>query len=96
MVRQQAVVIVQVAGVAALEIVADSAMQLAPLVRRRSRVCPLALAALYRAILDEVERAGYDVYSTRISLGPARKLGLLGLSFGRGLVIRNGGRNGHA
>lgn len=73
-----------------------SGERLAPLVRRRSRVCPLALAALYRAILDEVERAGYDVFSARISLGPAKKLGLLGLSFGRGLVIRNGGRNGHA
>jgi 15-cis-phytoene synthase len=64
--------------------------RLAPLVRRRSRVCPLALAALYRAILDEVERAGYDVFSSRVSLGPARKLGLLGLSFGRGIVTRDG------
>ncbi|MCO5167461.1 MAG: phytoene/squalene synthase family protein [Planctomycetes bacterium] len=65
-----------------------SGARLAPLVRRRSRVCPLALAALYDAVLDEVERAGYDVFSRRVSLGPARKLGLLGLSFGRGLVTR--------
>lgn len=63
--------------------------RLAPLVRRRSRVCPLALAALYTAVLDEVERAGYDVFSARVSLGTARKLGLLGLSFGRGLVSRH-------
>lgn len=66
-----------------------SGARLAPLVRRRSRVCPLALAALYTAVLDEVERAGYDVFSTRVSLGAARKLGLLGLSFGRGLVSRH-------
>lgn len=65
-----------------------SGARLAPLVRRRSRVCPLALAAIYTAVLDEVERAGYDVFSTRVSLGAARKLGLLGLSFGRGLVSR--------
>lgn len=65
-----------------------SGARLAPLVRRRSRVCPLALAALYDAVLDEVERAGYDVFSRRVALGPARKLGLLGLSFGRGLVTR--------
>lgn len=66
-----------------------SGARLAPLVRRRSRVCPLALAALYTAVLDEVERAGYDVFSARVSLGAARKLGLLGLSFGRGLVSRH-------
>ncbi len=58
--------------------------------RRRSRVCPLALAALYRADLDEIVRAGYDVFSSRVSLGAARKLGLLGLSFGRGIVIKGG------
>lgn len=63
--------------------------RLAPLVRRRSRVCPLALAALYRAVLDEVERADHDVFSTRVSLGSARKLALLGRSFGRGLVSRD-------
>lgn len=67
----------------------DRGERLAPLVRRRSRVCPLALSALYRAVLDEVERAEYDVFSSRISLGPARKLQLLGRSFGRGLVSRD-------
>jgi phytoene synthase len=65
-----------------------SGARLAPRVRRRSRVCPLALAALYGAVLDEVERRGYDVFSSRVSLGPARKLGLLGLSLGRGVVQR--------
>lgn len=61
--------------------------RLAPLLERRSRACPLALAAIYSAILDEVERRGFDVFSARVSLGVARKVSLLGLSLGRGMLM---------
>ncbi len=50
--------------------------RLVPLVDRRARGCPAALAALYMAILDEIERRRFDVQSERISLGPWRKLRL--------------------
>ncbi len=55
-----------------------SGKRLAASVRRRSRVCPLALAAIYERLLDEVERADYDVFSRRVSLTGGQKLGLLG------------------
>lgn len=55
-----------------------SGRQLAPAVRRRSRVCPLALAAIYERLLDEVERADYDVFSRRVALSGGQKLRLLG------------------
>ncbi len=55
-----------------------SGRRLAPAVRRRSRVCPLALAAIYERLLDEVERADYDVFSRRVALSGGQKLRLLG------------------
>ena len=63
--------------------------QAAPLerhVRRRSRICPAALATIYQAVLGEVEAADYDVFSRRASLTGRRKLGLLGQAFGRTIV----------
>lgn len=60
--------------------------QLAPHVYRGSRICPLALASIYEALLDQVERAGYDVFSRRVSLSTPRKLGLMSLSFGRAVL----------
>ncbi len=66
--------------------------KLVPFVERRSRACPLALAAIYTALLDEIERRGFDVFSGRVSLGAARKLSLLGLSLGRGLLMAGAGQ----
>ncbi len=60
--------------------------RLARFVRRNARVCPLALASIYEGLLDEIERANYDVFSQRVSLSSRRKLGLLGLAMGRGLA----------
>jgi len=60
--------------------------RLAPRVRRSSRICPLALASIYQAVLREVERAGYDVFSDRVALSSPRKLSLMGLAFGRALL----------
>ena len=47
--------------------------QLAPRDRRAQRAS-LAMAAIYRALLDEIERDGYRVLDRRISLTPLRKL----------------------
>jgi phytoene synthase len=60
--------------------------RLAAWVDRDARVCPLALASIYKRLLDEVEHAGHDVFSARVSLSKGRKLGLLGLAMGRGLL----------
>ncbi len=51
-------------------------VRLVPLVDRDARGCPATLAALYRALLDEMERRDFDVQSQRVSLSPSRKLGL--------------------
>lgn len=66
--------------------------RLAPRVERRSRVCPLALASLYGALLDRIEARGFDVFSERASLGAARKLSIMGLALGRGLLMRPAAR----
>ncbi|MGA9920421.1 MAG: squalene/phytoene synthase family protein [Candidatus Dormiibacterota bacterium] len=50
--------------------------QLIPLVSRDARGCPAALAALYRALLVEMEARDFDVQTERISLGRGRKLRL--------------------
>ena len=52
----------------------DRAMrQLAPRDRKAQRAS-LAMAAIYRALLDEIERDGYRVLDRRIALTPLRKL----------------------
>ncbi|MGE0707047.1 MAG: phytoene/squalene synthase family protein [Planctomycetota bacterium] len=54
------------------------AAPLTALVQRRSRICPIALATIYQAVLRQVEANDYDVFSRRASLGSGRKLALLG------------------
>ena len=44
-----------------------------PAVDRRSQRTGLAMAAIYRALLDEIERDGYRVLDRRIALTPLRK-----------------------
>ncbi|MHB1501128.1 MAG: phytoene/squalene synthase family protein [Candidatus Dormibacteria bacterium] len=51
-------------------------LKLVPLVDRDARGCPAALAALYRRLLVELRRRGFDVQSGRVSLGPGRKVSL--------------------
>jgi phytoene synthase len=53
------------------------ASALLPLIRPESRRCPALLAAFYQAILDRIERAGYDVFSRRPRLPVTKKLALL-------------------
>ena len=51
--------------------------ELIPYVPRRSRACLWLLAEVYGRILTRIERAGYDVFSSRISLPGREKLWLL-------------------
>ena len=41
---------------------------------RRAQRTGLIMAAIYRALLDEIERDGFDVLDRRTSLTPLRKL----------------------
>ncbi len=52
------------------------AAALLPHLRPESRRCPALLASFYCAILDRIERAGYDVFRRRPRLPVARKLSL--------------------
>lgn len=54
----------------------DQGSRLIPLVDRDARGCPAALAALYLALLDQIEARGFNVQEQRIALGRARKLKL--------------------
>jgi len=54
----------------------DEAFALLPKADRRAQRPGLMMAAIYRTLLDEVERDGFHVLSQRISLTPLRKLWL--------------------
>jgi phytoene synthase len=45
-----------------------------PAVDRRAQRPGLVMAAIYQALLDEIERDGYRVLDRRIALTPLRKL----------------------
>ena len=51
----------------------DKAMQALPETDRKSQRPGLIMAAIYRTLLDEVERDGFRVLTRRISLTPLRK-----------------------
>jgi 15-cis-phytoene synthase len=57
----------------------DAAWPLVPLLRPPGRAVFLVMARTYRALLDEMQRRDYDVFSQRIRVGRCRKL-LLALS----------------
>ncbi len=64
-----------------------SAERLYPLITdRRARACPRTLAALYLALLDEIERRDFDVFGERVSLGGGTKLRLAFSGLVRSLV----------
>ncbi|RJG14906.1 presqualene diphosphate synthase HpnD [Massilia cavernae] len=54
----------------------DEAMALLPKEDRRAQRPGLMMAAIYRTVLDEIERDKYQVLNQRISLTPIRKLWL--------------------
>ncbi len=62
----------------------DEAFALLPKQDRRAQRAGLIMAAIYRALLDEVERDGFRVLQHRISLTPLRKLWLAWKTWVRG------------
>lgn len=62
----------------------DEAFSLLPAADRRAQRPGLIMAAIYRAILDEIERDGFHVLNQRISLTPIRKLWLAWKTYVRG------------
>jgi phytoene synthase len=63
------------------------------LVHASSRDCLRTAATLYGEILDEIERADYDVFSRRLSVG-LRRRAVVGLSGLAGAVRARSGRDG--
>lgn len=62
----------------------DEAFALLPAEDRRSQRAGLIMAAIYRALLDEIRRDGFHVLQHRISLTPLRKLWLAWKTWVRG------------
>jgi phytoene synthase len=62
----------------------DDAFALLPEEDRRAQRPGLIMAAIYRTLLNEIERDGYHVLSQRISLTPIRKLWLAWKTYVRG------------
>ena len=62
----------------------DEAFALLPRADRRAQRPGLIMAAIYRALLDEIERDGFHVLNQRISLTPIRKLWLAWKTYVRG------------
>ena len=62
----------------------DEAFALLPRADRRAQRPGLIMAAIYRALLDEIERDGFHVLNQRISLTPIRKLWLAWITYVRG------------
>jgi phytoene synthase len=62
----------------------DEAFALLPQEDRRAQRPGLMMAAIYRTLLDEIERDGFHVLSQKISLTPLRKLWLAWKTYVRG------------
>lgn len=62
----------------------DEAFALLPKEDRRAQRPGLIMAAIYHALLNEIERDGYHVLNQRISLTPIRKLWLAWKTYVRG------------
>ncbi len=62
----------------------DDAFALLPKQDRRAQRPGLMMAAIYRALLNEIERDGFHVLNQRISLTPIRKLWLAWKTYVRG------------
>ncbi|KAF3998958.1 presqualene diphosphate synthase HpnD [Glaciimonas immobilis] len=62
----------------------DEAFALLPPADRRAQRPGLMMAAIYRALLNEIERDGFHVLNQRISLTPIRKLWLAWKTYIRG------------
>jgi len=63
-----------------------SAEELIPLVEEDSRPALWVLVEIYRRLLEKIIRSDYDVFSKKISLSTATKLGVLARGFARRLT----------
>jgi phytoene synthase len=61
----------------------QSADRLLPLVDSKSRPALWVLISIYHNLLERIRRADYDVFSRRISVPLAQKMGILALSRAR-------------
>lgn len=61
----------------------DEALALLPKADRRAQRPGLIMGAIYRALLEEIERDGFHVLNQRISLTPIRKLWLAWINYVR-------------
>jgi len=55
----------------------ESGRRLLPMLPRCGRMCPWLLSEIYGRILERIVASGYDVFSGRVSLPKAEKIGLL-------------------
>jgi phytoene synthase len=62
----------------------DEALALLPTEDRRAQRTSLIMAAIYRTLLVEIQRDGFQVLNQRISLTPIRKLWLAWITYVRG------------
>lgn len=62
----------------------DEALALLPVEDRRAQRSGLMMAAIYRALLNEIENDGFHVLNQKISLTPIRKLWLAWKTYVRG------------
>ena len=62
------------------------------LVHPTSRPCLRVAFTLYQEILDEIERAGYDVFSDRVAVGLRRRARVALSGYRQAWVARHGGR----
>ncbi|WP_109488685.1 phytoene/squalene synthase family protein [Occallatibacter savannae] len=65
-----------------------SAARLIPLINPESRPALWVLVSIYHALLRRIQRADYDVFSTRASVPTAQKVGILGVGMARMAVAR--------
>lgn len=56
-----------------------SAVELLPLIDRESRPALWVLVSIYHGLLKRIEKADYDVFTSRASVPMSQKLGILGL-----------------
>ena len=66
----------------------QSAAKLLPLIDRESRPALRVLVSIYHALLKRIERAGYDVFTRRVSVPTVQKLGILSVGLARMMLIR--------
>ena len=64
----------------------ESGSRLFPLLDRRSRACTSGMHAVYSRLLDRIERAGYDVFNSRVGVSNPVKLALVAGQWVRSLL----------